>query len=280
VPEDWRALNRANWDERTAVHLGPGGYDLSSHRAGAGRLDAIVEAELGVVAGLRVLHLQSHLGNDTIALAQRGAAEAVGVDFSPAAVAAARSLAAEVGATNARFVTSDVYAAPDALPDKAAGFDLVFTTWGTICWLPDLTGWARVVAHFLRPGGTLYFADAHPTARVFDGLGEAGDAQGRPGWFLPYFEPAPQVFDDPSDYAVSSARLANSRTVEWMHPLADILEALRSAGLRPDWLHEHQRLPWQIFPGLVRDVDGLWTWPDRPWLPLGLSLRARRDAGP
>jgi SAM-dependent methyltransferase len=278
VPEDWRALNRANWDERAIVHLGPGGYDFSSHRAGAGRLDAIVEAELGPVAGLRVLHLQSHLGNDTIALAQRGAAEAVGVDFSPAGVEAARSLAAEVGATNTRFVMSDLYATPAALPAEAAGFDLVFTTWGTICWLPDLPGWARIIAHFLRPGGRLYFADAHPTARVFDGLRDAADREGRPEWFLPYFERAPQVFDDPTDYSVVLVRLVNSLTVEWMHPLADILEALRSAGLCLDWAHEHGRLPWQIFPGLVRDGDGLWTWPERAWLPLALTLSASRDA--
>ncbi len=101
--DDWRALNLANWEERTAIHLGLGGYDLSSHRAGQGSLDAIVEAELGSVAGLRVLHLQCHIGDDSIAVAQRGASEVVGVDFSTAAISAARDLAREVGATNARF---------------------------------------------------------------------------------------------------------------------------------------------------------------------------------
>lgn len=273
MTEDWRILNRANWDERTAVHLGPGGYDLSSHRAGAGRLDAIVEAELGSVAGLRVLHLQSHIGHDSIAIAQRGASEVVGVDFSPAAVTAAAALAAELGA-KARFVASDLYAAPAALPGHGSGFDLVFTTWGTICWLPDLPGWARVIAHFLRPGGALYFADAHPAALVFDDAAGTADDEARPGWLVPYFERRPQIFDDPSDYADATARLVSSRTVQWMHPLADVLEALRLAGLRLEWLHEHPRVAWRMFAGLVRDADGLWTWPKRPWLPLALSLRA------
>jgi SAM-dependent methyltransferase len=273
---EWRTLNRAYWDECTPVHLGANGYDLSSHRAGAGCFDAIVEAELGPVSGLRVLHLQSHLGNDTIALVQRGAIEAIGVDFSATGVAAAITLAAEVGAAGARFVEADLYAAPEALPDRAANFDLVFTTWGTICWLPDIEGWARVIAHFLRPGGTLYFADAHPTARVFDGVADVGDAEGRPSWSVPYFERKPQGLDEPSDYADPVARLVNSRIVVWMHPLGDILEALRRADLRLEWLHEHSRLPWRLFPSLVRDEDRLWGWPGRPWLPLALSLRATR----
>ncbi|AWV21492.1 SAM-dependent methyltransferase [Roseomonas mucosa] len=275
--EDWRALNLANWEERTAVHLGPGGYDLSSHRAGRGKLDAIVEAELGPVAGQRVLHLQCHIGDDSIALAQRGASEVVGVDFSTAAISAAAGIARECGVANARFVEADVYAAPQVLAAEAVSFDLVFTSWGTITWLPDVEAWARVVAHFLRPGGSLYFADLHPVAAVFDGLADATDAEGRPSWLIPYFDRTSQVFDDPLDYADPSARLVNSRTVNWVHPLADMLGALRSAGLRLDWLREHARLTWQMFPALLRDADGLWTWPGRPWLPLALSLRALRD---
>jgi SAM-dependent methyltransferase len=277
MAEDWRLLNRANWDERTALHLGPRGYDLSSHRAGKGRLDAIVEAELGSVRDLRVLHLQCHIGDDTIAIAQRGAREIVGVDFSPAALTAARALAVEVGAANARFVESNVLDAAATLPEAGA-FDLVFTTWGTITWLPDLDAWARTIAFFLRPGGALYFADAHPAALVFDDMGGATDTQGRPAWFIPYFERAPLPLDDKIDYADPTTPIAASRTIQWMHPLADILAALRKAGLRLDRLHEHPRLTWRLFPSLVRDGDGMWTWPDRQWLPLALSLRAIREA--
>lgn len=277
APErDWRALNLASWEERTAIHLGPRGYDRSSHRAGAGRLDAIVEAELGPVAGLRILHLQCHTGDDSVALAQRGAAEVVGVDFSPSAVAAATAFAAECGVAGTRFVQADLYDAPAALPGRAGGFDLVFTTWGTIGWLPDLPGWARVIAHFLRPGGALYFADAHPAALVLDEQGAPADAEGRPGWFIPYFERNAFIFEDPADYADQTAKLAHNRTVQWLHGLGDILAAVRGVGLTLDWLQEHPRLTSPLWSSLVRDADGLWTWPGRAWLPLGLSLRAVR----
>lgn len=275
-PRDALALKRANWDERVPIHLGPRGYHLAPHRAGAGRLDPLVEAELGPVAGLRVLHLQCHLGDDSIAIAQRGAAEVVGVDFSPAAVAAAARLAAECGVGHARFVLSDVLQAPQTLPQEAGRFDLVFVSWGTICWLPDIAAWARSIAFFLRPGGALYFADAHPLVRCFDTPGGVVDDAGRPALAIPYFDRAAQVFDDPADYMDATARLRNRRTVEWMHGLGDILGALRDAGLRLDWLREHPRLVWQMFPHLVRDAEGMWTWPDRPWLPLSVSLRALR----
>ncbi|MBV8868382.1 MAG: class I SAM-dependent methyltransferase, partial [Acetobacteraceae bacterium] len=188
---EWRRLNRANWDERVAVHLGPGSdykINLAQPRAGHRRLDPIAEAMLGSIAGLRVLHLQCHFGADTLALAQRGAA-VVGLDFSAPAVDAARALAAELGLSGkARFVQSDVYEAARALPEPG-GFDRVFVTWGAICWLPDIAGWARVVARFLKPGGRFYFAEAHPAALVFDD-GAAGP-DGRPGWFAPYLDRAP-----------------------------------------------------------------------------------------
>jgi len=277
MTEDWLALNRANWDERVPVHLASPGYDLTALRAGQRRLDVLTEAMLPPLAGLRVLHLQCHFGRDTLVLAGRGA-EVTGVDFSPPAIAAAQALAAELGLP-ARFVLSDVYGAPAALPEPAS-FDLVFTTWGTIGWLPDIAAWARLVAGFLRPGGRLLFLDAHPAALVFDdmavagALGGAPGGDGRPGWFVPYFDGAPLVLDDPTDYADPAARLRNMRQVTWLHPLGAVLSALQDAGMRLDRVAEHPRLTWQMFRCLVRDGDGLWTWPDRPWLPLSLEVQA------
>ena len=271
---DWRRLNRANWDERVAVHLGPGGYDLRDLRAGRGRL-RVVERELGPVAGRRVLHLQCHIGHDTLALAQRGAT-VVGLDFSPAAVAAATQLANELGlADRARFVLSDLYNAPAAIPEPA-GFDCVFATWGTICWLPDLRGWARVVAHFLKPGGFFYFAEGHPLALVLDD--SAADGNGRPAFALPYFGRAPFVDADPRDYADPGARLTNATTHQWLHPVGDVITALIEAGLRLEWLHEHPVVPWRMFDCLVPDDEALYRWPDQPWLPLAYSLWATRSA--
>jgi SAM-dependent methyltransferase len=247
--ENWRALNRANWDERTAIHLKPAGYDLSALRAGRGKLHPVEEAELGGVKGLRVLHLQCHIGSDTLVLAQRGA-WVVGLDFSPAAIQAARGLADELGlADRARFVQADLYDAPAALAEPAS-FDRVFTTWGATCWLPDIGRWAEIVGHFLKPGGQLYYADAHPVAYVFDDL--ARQADGKPGYFAPYFERRPIVSVDHRDYADPAAHLASATNVNWLHPLSDTLGGLIEAGLSLDWLHEHAQVPWRMFEMLVR----------------------------
>ena len=267
---DYLELNRANWDERVAVHLGATAfYDLAPLRVGKARLNAIEQSEIGSVAGLRVLHLQCHFGRDSLILAQQGAT-VVGVDFSAPAIDAARALAAELSLP-ALFVLSDVYAAPEAVAEPAS-FDLVFVTWGAITWLPDIARWARVAAHFLKPGGRLYLAEAHPVALVFDDAA-AGTAN-RPGWFVPYFGREALVVDDATDYADPKARLVNTRTHSFVHPLCDLLAALADAGLHLDWLHEHPTVTWRMFSCLVETPDGLYAWPDKPWLPLSFSLSA------
>ncbi len=271
---DWRALNRANWDERVPIHLAAPSYDRAPLHAGLARLNAIEEGELGPVTGLRLLHLQCHFGHDTLILAQRGAT-VVGLDFSTPAIAAARAGANELGlADRARFVEADLYDAPNAIPEPAS-FDRVYVTWGAICWLPDIAGWARIVAHFLKPGGSLYLAEGHPAALVLDDAVPQPD--GRPGFFVPYFHSEPLVLDDAADYADPNARLTNTRTCQWIHPLGEVVTALISAGLRLDWLHEHDAVTWRMFTCLIEGTDGLYRWPDQPWLPLAYSLQATRD---
>jgi SAM-dependent methyltransferase len=269
---DWRAANKANWDERVGVHMGERGYDLRTLRAGRGALNPIEEAELGPVAGMRILHLQCHFGADSLKLAQRGAAEVVGLDFSPAAIIAARKLANEVGlADRVSFVEADLYDAIQAI-DGPHGFDLVYVTWGTIVWLPDVARWARIVAHFLRPGGTLYLADGHPAALVLDDAQQQSD--GMPGFSAPYFAREPMVIDDASDYADPQAQLQNARTYQWIHPLGAVVSELVAAGLRLSWLHEHDSVPWRMFNCLVRQAPGRYCWPNKAWLPLSFSLKA------
>jgi SAM-dependent methyltransferase len=273
LDEDWRAVNRANWDERVAIHLEAPCYELASLRAGQGRLGPIEDAEVGDLDGLRVLHLQCHFGRGSLVLASRGA-DVVGLDFSAPLIATAKSLVAELGlAERARFVEADLYDAPSAIPEPGS-FDLVYVTWGALCWLPDIRRWAEIVAHFLKPGGALYLCEGHPAAMVLD---DAAPRQGAmPGWFVPYFLPGPLVLDDPRDYADPDANLSNARTYEWMHPLGDIVTALIDAGLTLRWLHEHEAVAWQMFEVLVEDGEGMYRWPDRPWLPLAYSLRAER----
>jgi SAM-dependent methyltransferase len=271
--EDWRAINRANWDERVPIHQAAPIYEVASLRAGRGRLNPIEEAELRPVDGLRVLHLQCHFGRDTLILAQRGA-EVVGLDFSSGAIAAARTLAAELGLTNrARFVEADLYDAPAAIPEPGA-FDLVYVTWGAINWLPDIRRWAEIVAFFLKPGGTLYLAEGHPAALVLDDLTPRQGAM--PGWFVPYFHRDRLIFDNPVDYADPNAVVVNCRTCEWIHPIGEVVTGLITAGLTLRWLHEHDRVPWRMFEHLVADTDGMFRWPAEAWLPLAFSLRAQR----
>ena len=158
-------INRLNWDERAAIHSrdATGGYMLERFRAGEDSLHAIEAAELGDISGKRVLHLQCHIGHDTLCLARRGAT-VTGLDFSKAALDVARRLSDETG-LEAEFVQGTVDLAPQLTPGP---FDLVFTTWGTVCWLPDMSIWAKVIAAVLAPGGELYFADAHPAFNVLE----------------------------------------------------------------------------------------------------------------
>jgi len=267
----WLSANRANWDERVAVHLGPRGYNLAPLRAGRGVLNPIEEAELPPVAGKRVLHLQCHFGADTLTLAQRGA-EVTGLDFSPAAIGAARGLAAELG-LRARFVEANLYDAPEAVPGPGS-FDLVYVTWGALCWLPDVAGWARVAAHFVKPGGAVYLAEGHPAALVMDDATPAG--AGLPGYFAPYLGREELVIDEAADYADPEARLAHSRTHQFIHPLSDVVNGLIGAGLRLEWLREHGSVPWRMFAALEESPPGSFRWPGKPWLPLAFSLLAAR----
>ena len=268
----WTQTNRAHWDEMVAVHLA-GAYDLTDLRAGRGSLDAIEEAELWPIEGKRVLHLQCHFGRDSLILAQRGAT-IVGLDFSPPAISAARDLANELGlADRARFVRADLYDAPKVIPEPAA-FDMVFVTWGAITWLPNIRRWAEIVAFFLKPGGSLYLAEGHPAAFVFNDAAELPD--GRPGFFAPYFSSAPVMIEVTHDYADETKAIKNARTFTWIHPLGETISSLLAAGLSLDWLHEHEGVTWRMFKSLVEGRDGIFRWPDRPWLPLAFSLRATR----
>ncbi|UOE46099.1 class I SAM-dependent methyltransferase [Agromyces larvae] len=220
-----------------------------------------------------MLHLQCHFGSDSLSLVNLGAT-VVGIDFSEPAIDEARRTAAELGvADRARFIQANVYDARHLLPEPES-FDLVFTTWGTIGWLPDVAEWARIVAWFLKPGGHLYFADGHPTAWIFDDQGAAGGEASLPSVKYPYAASEPDVLDDPSDYADTETVLEHARTWEWTHPLSETMRAIRDAGLVIEEFEEHFRLPWRIFPAAVPLGEGMFGWPDAKWIPLAVELVA------
>jgi SAM-dependent methyltransferase len=270
----WRSANRAHWDERTAIHLAPGGYNFAPLREGRAQLTAIERHELPPLTNKRAVHLQCHFGADTLKLLQHGAAAMVGLDFSGPAIIAARALAAELGfADRARFVEADLYDAVAAISD-AGTFDLAYITWGAICWLPDIRRWCGIVAQMLRPGGSLYLADGHPAALVLDDAVAAPD--GMPGFYAPYFGGDPVTSCEYEDYIVGETTFENATTHTWIHPLGEIVTGLIEAGMQLDWLHEHDAVPWRMFRVLARDAQGLYHWPDKSWLPLAFSLSATR----
>jgi SAM-dependent methyltransferase len=278
VSGEWLENNRAQWDERVPLHVASEFYDQSALKAGAGILYPVEEAELAALfpdglEGKRILHLQCHFGADTLVLAQRGAT-VVGVDFSKPAVQQARALAAEVGlADRSRFIEANVYELRHMLPEPES-FDLVYTTWGTIGWLPDVKEWAKLIAWYLKPGGQLYYADGHPTAWVFD------DGEGElPRFDVPYGTEGVLEFDDGLTYADESVATEHTKSFEWMHPLSSTVTALLDAGLRLDFLHEHFEVPYRMFAGLELGDDRMYRWPDRKWLPLAVSLAATNPAG-
>ena len=267
----WREFNRAGWDERVDLHLEAESYDLGPLRSGHGALTPIEEAEIGPVDGLHILHLQCHFGRDTLTLAQRGAT-VVGLDFSPRAIRVARTLAEELGMSDrARFIEADLYDAPKVLNDV---FDLVFVNWGSIGWLPDISRWAEIVAHFIKPGGALYQIEGHPCAEVFDN--QEGMPGGMPGYSIPYFIGEALRLDHTSDYA-SPKFLRNAVRYEWIHPLGQTITSLLAAGLTLKWLHEHDSTPFRRYNVLIKDSNGMYTWPNQGWFPLSFSLRAERS---
>jgi len=263
-------VNRRNWDERASIHGrdATGDYMLDRFRAGEDALHAIEAAELGDISGKRVLHLQCHIGRDTLCLVRRGAV-ATGLDFSAAALSVARRLGDETG-LKANFVQGTVDQAPHLTPGN---FDLVFTTWGTICWLPDMKAWARVVASVLAPGGELYFADAHPGFLMME------ESAGRLVPAHDFQTPAdrPLEFVNATTYTGDPTIMTHQSTREWIHSLSAILGSLIDAGLAIAMFREHEVLPWRGVPSLVPASDRLWRVPDgHPRIPLSLSLRARK----
>ena len=159
-------VNRDNWNERTPVHAGSDSYDLAGFKAGRITLTDVERREVGDVSGKTLLHLQCHFGLDTMSWARLGA-KATGVDFSDDAITLASALNEELE-LGARFIRSNVYDLPNALDEQ---FDVVFTSYGVLNWLPDIAGWAEVVSNHLKPAGVFYIVEFHPFAAVFEGVG-------------------------------------------------------------------------------------------------------------
>jgi len=245
---DWARINMANWDSRVPHH--EQGYALHEHTDDPNHLSRVVQFDLprlGEIAGLRGVHLQCHIGTDTVSLARLGA-QMTGLDFSAPALEVAARLAAECE-LQVEFVESDVYSALDQLP--AGAFDFVYTGIGALCWLPSVVRWAQVVSALLKPGGFLFIREGHPM------LWSLCDP--RPDGLVtieyPYFETAGTVFVEEQSYVEHDGVLESPTIVSFNHSLSEVFNALWSAGLTVTLFEEHQSVPWNPLAGEMVEFE-------------------------
>ncbi len=262
--------NRELWDEMARVHI-KAYREVNLLREGREILDEIELRDIGDVRGKRLLHLQCHIGTDTLAWARHGAV-VTGVDFSPVAIGCAERLRAELG-LKARFIRSNVYDLPSVLSER---FDIVYTSRGVLCWLRDLDAWARIIADYLFPGGVFYMMESHPILNALE--------EERPGdlsFVYPYFhQPEPIRFEAGGpDYADPNHRLGHP-SHEWVWGTGEILGALLRAGMRIELFNEHDRLFFQGYPSMTSE-DGRWyRFPQyEGMIPLMFTVRARKPGG-
>lgn len=269
---DYRDLNRASWDERAPAHAASVDYAIARFVDDPTFLSGVVSFDiprLGDISGLRGVHLQCHIGTDTLSLHRLGA-RMTGLDFSGSSIEEARSLAERTG-SEVDFVEGDVYDAVKLL--GATSYDLVFTGIGALCWLPDIRQWAGVVAGLLRPGGRLFIREGHPMLWSLADIG----ADGRLVVEHPYVEmPEPMVWDEPGTYVETEVAFTSNLTHEWNHGLGEIVTALLAEGMSLTMLVEHDSVPWDAMPGHMERLEGgEFRLRDRPWrLPHSYTLQA------
>lgn len=279
--DDHTRANLANWNERVSAHAASPDYDLDAlvddpaHLSGPVQFD---RERMGDVAGQRLLHLQCHIGTDTVSWGKLGA-HVTGLDFSAPALEVARDLAARAGVADARFVESTVDDAPSALAGEV--FDVVYTGIGALCWLPDMGQWARVVASLLAPGGRLFIREGHPALWSLDYERDDEVLALAFPWFT---QPEPTRWDeDPASSYVAvpaGTQFAHTISYDWNHGIGEIITAVLDAGLVLDAFVEHREVPWKPF-GLFEacaDHPGEYVLPDRlrELAPMTYTLVAHR----
>lgn len=258
------AVNKSFWNERVSIHKNSSLYSLEDFRMGKNKLHELERSELGDIKGKKVLHLQCHFGMDTLSLEMLGA-EVTGVDYSEEAIKSALELRDELG-MKSEFILSDVLSLDRILKKK---FDIVFTSYGVLIWLPDISKWGETVSYFLKDGGFLYMAEVHPASAMLT------EKEGRLEVAYPYFkQEEPVIFNEAGTYADRNAKTINNTTHEWMYSLSDILMSLMNAGLNIEFFHEHNFTVWQQFDSMKKCGDGYYRI-DKD-IPLLFSLKAAK----
>jgi 2-polyprenyl-3-methyl-5-hydroxy-6-metoxy-1,4-benzoquinol methylase len=231
--ENYIEINRQSWNNRTETHLKSKFYDMDGFLKGKTSLNEIELNLLGNIKGKSILHLQCHFGQDSISLSRLGA-EVTGVDLSDKAIERAKQIAKDTK-SNAQFICCDLYDLPNHLDEK---FDIVFTSYGTIGWLPDLDKWAKIIATFLKPGGQFVFVEFHPVVWMFDDNFTKIDYR--------YFNSGVIVETENGTYADKNANITQSY-VMWNHGLSEVINNLIANGLEINSLDEFDYSPYNCF---------------------------------
>ena len=257
-------INQDLWDKRTDVHFESEFYNVSDFIQGKSSLNPIELELLGDIRGKTVLHLQCHFGQDSISLSRMGA-KVTGVDLSPKAIERAEQLATECG-TDTEFICCDVYDLPNHL-DKE--FDIVFTSYGTIGWLPDMDKWAGVVQQFLRPGGHFVFAEFHPVVWMFDE--EMKEIE------YGYFNTGPIIEGESGTYTDGGSAL-EGESVGWNHGLAEVMQALLDQGLIIKRIEEFDYSPYPCFKNVFEEEHGKFRFKElKARIPMVYSILAQKS---
>lgn len=242
--KEYFEANKSLWNQRTVVHKDSSFYNLEGFKNGDTVLTPIELNEVGDVKGKKMLHLQCHFGMDSLNWARLGA-DVTGVDLSDEAIKEAKLLNDELG-LNAKFICCNVYDLKEYLDEK---FDIVFTSYGTIGWLPDLDKWADIVSHYLKPGGTFYIADFHPVLWMFDD--EFTHIQ------YSYENKEIIVTESQGTYTDKNADI-KAKEYGWNHSISEILNSLIRQGLNIEHFNEFMYSPYPCFNNVIEFEEGKW----------------------
>jgi len=255
--------NKETWNKKVAIHAASEFYDVAGFKNGKSSLTSFERNALGDVDGKSLLHLQCHFGLDTLSWSRLGA-KCVGVDISNEAINTAINLNEELN-LNAKFVCCNVFDTSAVVKEK---FDIVFTSFGVIGWLPDLKPWAKMISERLKPNGIFYIAEFHPIAWMFD------YTISPPKMKYGYQQKEAIYEEYEGTYADATAKMV-SKEYGWNHSLAEVITSLCDAGLKIEYLKEHNESPYDIFPDLVRNANGNFEQQEK-FYPLIFEVKATR----
>ncbi|WP_299212958.1 class I SAM-dependent methyltransferase [uncultured Dokdonia sp.] len=260
---DYFKVNRDTWNQKVAIHAQSDFYNMDGFLAGESSLNRYELQALGDVNGKSLLHLQCHFGQDTLSFSRMGAS-CTGVDLSDEGIALAQKLAKDLQ-LDATFVRCNVLETSAYIKEQ---FDIVFTSYGTIGWLPDLKPWGKMIAERLRSGGIFYIVDFHPLVWMFDY--SSGKAELRYG----YHQKEAIYEEYEGTYADSDSSMV-SKEYGWNHGLGEVISALTEQGLIVEFLREHDESPYNVLPDLIQNENGLYVTKDRLY-PLLFELKVRK----